>query len=666
MLNLMASAVFVLVQMACSRWLGLTDIGILVPLVLISLSVLMRSQVQMGKRLHTTLVVISAIALWGPLFKSGLLLIDANAFAQAFAQFLLAVQSLELVRQRSDMDTNYLPGLGAITFALLLISSEEVLGYRTTLQMTFGFLVALVWGLRPELPMLFFGSSLMRHKGNTLLMLLTGVLLIGSFADQQLSSQLPSLQQRVQALRGIEIDMVSSQRVAGMTPLVDRVGLNSQVDDRLDGPETVLFEVAGSQPPGYMRTVSFTQFDGERWRNRWDGRGRQGSDPQVIQPAKQPPSVAGSTIVAQSNQPWFAFEKGERDQQFDHFEVMLPFGRGALVPVPIGSQWIQCDLNSRTSVMLLDVHGNIWPGSINNQRYRLLVSPNMKLSEPSARKPSDTYLASLLSIPSSERSWVEQAKSRVFRSGSSFDQRCSDVEQFFISEFEYATENDIEQVRGKRTKLQTFMEDRKAAHCEYFAAATVLLLRSQSIPARLSTGYLVYEYDNDEENFAARKRNAHAWAEAYDAATDRWQVVESTPGTDEYIERFSSPDSRVTIKRIKRTVIPVDYQQAAWQFWGWCVPGLAVLYVAACMDIYRPVRACAVVLQHLRADASLRWPALFEEVRRADRLAKRLGYERALEETCVRFGRRLASDERPEAKQLATWYAEYGRSRYQG
>ncbi len=185
-----------------------------------------------------------------------------------------------------------------------------------------------------------------------------------------------------------------------------------------------------------MRTVSFTQFDGERWRNRWDGRGRQGSDPQVIQPAKQPPSVAGSTIVAQSNQPWFAFEKGDSDQQFDHFEVMLPFGRGALVPVPIGSHWIQCDLNSRTSVMLLDVHGNIWPGSINNQRYRLLVSKTSKLSEPSARKPSDTYVASLLSIPESERSWIEQAKSRVFRSGISFEQRCQDVEQFFIREFD--------------------------------------------------------------------------------------------------------------------------------------------------------------------------------------------------------------------------------------
>ncbi len=614
--------------------------------------------------------------LMGPLFKSGFSYIDATAFAQAFAQFLLAVQALEMVRHRSAMDINYLPGLGAITFALLLLSSEEMLGYRTTLQMTISFLVALVWVLRPELPVLFFGDSLMRHKGNTLLMLLSGVWLVGSIADQQLATQLPALQQQVQAWRGIEIDMVSSQQVRGTTPLVDRVGLSSQVDDRLDGPETVLFEVAGSQPPGYMRTVSFTLFDGDRWRNRWEGHGRQGTDLQVVQVAKGTPTAEASPLESQSSHPWFALLKSrtakdqtdhqESDKPLRDFEVTIPYGRGKLVPVPIGCEWIQCGLDPRTSVLLLDVHGNVWPGSISNQRYRVLTSKTNDSSEPFEPKISDAYMASLLAVPPGEQRWIEQVKPRVFRSGNRFDQRCRDVEQFFLDEFAYATENDIDQVRGRRTKLQTFIEDRKAAHCEYFAAASVLLLRSQAIPARLSTGYLVYELDNDEEDFAARKRNAHAWAEAYDATANRWRVVESTPGTSEYIERNAVPDSQ---RAKDARLADGDAQQTfyalmgtiwnwtqlqLWRFFSWQHSWVLLTFVVLALLTYR-------TYQHShRFDGR----CYSKEARRADRLAKRLGYERGIEETCVRFAYRLASDERPQAKQLATWYIDYGHSRY--
>jgi len=75
--------------------------------------------------------------------------------------------------------------------------------------------------------------------------------------------------------------------------------------------------------------------------------------------------------------------------------------------------------------------------------------------------------------------------------------------------------------------LRDFMIKRKAGHCEYFAVATVLLLRQAGIPARLSSGYAVDEYDSRQGLFIVRSRHAHAWAIAY--INGLWQAVDSTP-----------------------------------------------------------------------------------------------------------------------------------------
>ncbi len=75
--------------------------------------------------------------------------------------------------------------------------------------------------------------------------------------------------------------------------------------------------------------------------------------------------------------------------------------------------------------------------------------------------------------------------------------------------------------------LQDFVLKRKAGHCEYFAVASVFLLRSYGIPARLANGYAMREYDAEEKMFIVRRRHAHAWASAY--INGNWQPVDATP-----------------------------------------------------------------------------------------------------------------------------------------
>ncbi len=75
--------------------------------------------------------------------------------------------------------------------------------------------------------------------------------------------------------------------------------------------------------------------------------------------------------------------------------------------------------------------------------------------------------------------------------------------------------------------LVDFLTRHRAGHCEYFAAATVLLLRQLGIPARYAVGFSVQEYSPLEGRFIVRERHAHAWALAY---TDgQWRAVDTTP-----------------------------------------------------------------------------------------------------------------------------------------
>ncbi|MEM7364010.1 MAG: transglutaminase domain-containing protein [Pseudomonadota bacterium] len=75
--------------------------------------------------------------------------------------------------------------------------------------------------------------------------------------------------------------------------------------------------------------------------------------------------------------------------------------------------------------------------------------------------------------------------------------------------------------------LATFLESTRAGHCEYFATATVMMLRRMGIPARYSVGYSVQEYSPWMGSHVVRHRHAHAWATAF--IDGQWHIVDTTP-----------------------------------------------------------------------------------------------------------------------------------------
>jgi len=77
------------------------------------------------------------------------------------------------------------------------------------------------------------------------------------------------------------------------------------------------------------------------------------------------------------------------------------------------------------------------------------------------------------------------------------------------------------------TPVSRFLLRTHAGHCEYFATATVLLLRQLGIPARYAVGYGVHEASGNK--YVVRQRDAHAWCLVWNETAKTWQEFDTTP-----------------------------------------------------------------------------------------------------------------------------------------
>ena len=99
------------------------------------------------------------------------------------------------------------------------------------------------------------------------------------------------------------------------------------------------------------------------------------------------------------------------------------------------------------------------------------------------------------------------------------------LEAFLRQQFRYTL--DIERV-SQLDPLQEFLLVRRAGHCEYFAAAMAVMLRSLGVPARVVNGFQRGEWNPYGQYYIVRYYDAHSWVEAYlpDAG---WVSFDPTP-----------------------------------------------------------------------------------------------------------------------------------------
>ena len=77
--------------------------------------------------------------------------------------------------------------------------------------------------------------------------------------------------------------------------------------------------------------------------------------------------------------------------------------------------------------------------------------------------------------------------------------------------------------------LQDFLENTRAGHCQYFASALALALRSRDVPARVVNGYRLGPWNDAGGYFVVTQNEAHSWVEYWDPDLQAWRVADPTP-----------------------------------------------------------------------------------------------------------------------------------------
>lgn len=106
-----------------------------------------------------------------------------------------------------------------------------------------------------------------------------------------------------------------------------------------------------------------------------------------------------------------------------------------------------------------------------------------------------------------------------------------------------------------RDPIANFLFERKEGHCEYFASAMAVMLRTIGIPARLVTGFRGSEFNDLNSTYIVRASSAHTWVEAYIAGYG-WVTFDPTP-----------PDPKIETTRWSRIGMYLDAMGEFWREW---------------------------------------------------------------------------------------------------
>ncbi|TPW18385.1 MAG: transglutaminase domain-containing protein, partial [Elusimicrobia bacterium] len=142
-----------------------------------------------------------------------------------------------------------------------------------------------------------------------------------------------------------------------------------------------------------------------------------------------------------------------------------------------------------------------------------------------------------LAVPAPLREALGAAAARLGLRAEKPREAMAALEGYFDSSFAYTLE--LKPAPRGVDPLVDFLERTKAGHCQYFATATTLLLRSAGIPARYVTGFAVLEFSRLERAWLVRQRHAHAWTQVF--VDGAWADLDTTPASWADAEAAQAP-----------------------------------------------------------------------------------------------------------------------------
>ena len=104
------------------------------------------------------------------------------------------------------------------------------------------------------------------------------------------------------------------------------------------------------------------------------------------------------------------------------------------------------------------------------------------------------------------------------------------VENYLQTQFGYTLEM---KAKGEEP-LADFLFNVREGHCEYFATAMAIMLRTQGIATRVVNGFQQGEYNETADVFVVKQKDAHSWVEVYFPRENAWVPFDPTPSAGRF------------------------------------------------------------------------------------------------------------------------------------
>ncbi len=262
-------------------------------------------------------------------------------------------------------------------------------------------------------------------------------------------------------------------------------------------------------------------------------------------------------------------------------------------------------------------------------------------AEPSPRRDFETNGAVDLLVPTNETPALDQVVAELGLKNQTRPQALRTISQFFATRFTYRMWQEADlNPEGTTTPLGRFLLKTHAGHCEYFATATVLLLREIGIPARYAVGYSVHEATWN--GYIVRQRDAHAWALVWNERRKIWENFDTTPGS--WLEVESKNGASVWLADVSWW-LRLQFSKFRWgqtHLRQYILIGLVPVLILLLLQIFRQRRSGRG--KDSGAARSIKWPGLDSEFYEIERQLAERSITRRPNDTLTRWLERAAAE----------------------
>jgi hypothetical protein len=308
------------------------------------------------------------------------------------------------------------------------------------------------------------------------------------------------------------------------------------------------------------------------------------------------------SIVEDTNRGTWILLRQKTNTSAVNLACYLPGGK-ALLPLPAGSgrlEHLPAYLLSKNSSGAVLADG---PGLV---MFDARFGPGQTIDYPPESRDD-------LFVNPREADAVTQVIAELGLTGRDTQQAMRTLAAFFQNKFTYRMWQDQPPLSSTNdTPLSRFLLETHSGHCEYFATATVLLLRQLGIPARYAVGYSIHERSG--QGYIVRERDAHAWCLVWDKEHELWRDFDTTPAS--WVEAESARASPYQSladfwSRIRFELAKLRWGQTRLRqyiLWG-LIPVLGLLFY----QIIRRVRGKRGKTGRKSSADSFTWPGLDSE-----------------------------------------------------